>query len=292
MDARINLTHDAKRAASLIRQSSTGGHGAGVTFNFASSAAMRAFSASFSSRASRAMSLTASNSSRLTMSRSRRIFSAWLRTTVSTSRLTPWAAAAASFIRRPISSKNRLLVWVIAKNLRSAANCQRNHTMAIWTAQFKADDPPKALIALSCSGFLAIVSTLRRQPESQQVKKRHDRPTDRDSHQGRPHHHFHHPSRARRPASRHHFLHGRACNPRGTSRHGAPARHLGLLRDAAQYVLPLRRHGAWAAAGRSRIPRAQAHVPADGLDQHSPGNGGYKGVAGLCRRSGRRAQGY
>jgi hypothetical protein len=44
-----------------------------------------------------------------------RIFSAWLRTTVSTSRLTPWAAPAASFIRRPISSKNRLLVWVIAK---------------------------------------------------------------------------------------------------------------------------------------------------------------------------------
>src|SRR5437868_2987039 len=87
--------------------------------SLASSATMRAFSASFSSRASRAMSLTASNSSRLTISRSRRIFSAWLRTTVSTSRLTPWAAPAASFIRRPISSKNRLLVWVISEGLRS-----------------------------------------------------------------------------------------------------------------------------------------------------------------------------
>src|SRR5713101_7296139 len=84
------------------------------TPSLASSAPMRAFSASFSSRASRAISLTASNSSRLTMSRSRRIFSAWLRTTVSISRLTPWAAPAASFIRRPISSKNRLLVWVIS----------------------------------------------------------------------------------------------------------------------------------------------------------------------------------
>src|SRR4051812_9264003 len=83
--------------------------------SFASSATMRAFKASFSSRASRAMSLTASNSSRLTMSRSRRIFSAWLRTTVSTSRLTPCAAPAASFIRRPISSKNRLLVWVMSR---------------------------------------------------------------------------------------------------------------------------------------------------------------------------------
>src|SRR3981081_3325246 len=42
-------------------------------------------------------------------------------------------------------------------------------------------------------------------------------------------------------------------------------------------------------AGRSRGARAQAHVPADGLDQHSPGDGGYKGFAGLCRRPIRRA---
>src|SRR5579859_7664757 len=88
-------------------------HQGAVPPSFASSAAIRAFSASFSSRARRAMSLTTSNSSRLTTSRSRRIFSAWLRTIVSTSRLTPWAAPAASFIKRPISSKNRLLVWVI-----------------------------------------------------------------------------------------------------------------------------------------------------------------------------------
>jgi hypothetical protein len=86
---------------------------AGEMPSLASSAAIRPLSASFSSRARRAMSLTASNSSRLTRSRSRRMRSAWLRMTVSTSRLTPWAAPAASFIKRPISSKNRLLVWVI-----------------------------------------------------------------------------------------------------------------------------------------------------------------------------------
>src|SRR4051812_32076943 len=122
MDARRNSAHDARRAVfSLSRQIATS-VGAGASgaadgpASLASSAAMRSFSASFSSRASRAISLTASNSSRLTMSRSRRIFSAWLRTTASTSRLTPCAAPAASFIRRPISSKNRLLVWVIAKS--------------------------------------------------------------------------------------------------------------------------------------------------------------------------------
>src|SRR3954449_5087690 len=85
--------------------------------SLASSAEMRAFRASFSSRARRAMSLTASNSSRLTRSMSRRNFSAWVRITVSNSRLTPCAAPAASFIRRPISSKNRLLVWVMSNLL-------------------------------------------------------------------------------------------------------------------------------------------------------------------------------
>src|SRR2546429_8291651 len=108
------------------------------TPSLASSALMRAFSASFSSRASRAISLAASNSSRLTMSRSRRFFSAWLRTTVSISRLTPWAAPAASFIRRPISSKNRLLVWVISKISRSVAQWSASQTMAIRSALFKA----------------------------------------------------------------------------------------------------------------------------------------------------------
>src|SRR6267142_2160677 len=117
MDARIKSGHDTECGSPTLYPSvfmlPTSGAD-GETPSLASRAAIRVFSASFSSRASRAMSLTASNSSRLTMSRSRRIFSAWLRTTVSTSRLTPWAAPAASFIRRPISSKNRLLVWVIS----------------------------------------------------------------------------------------------------------------------------------------------------------------------------------
>src|ERR1700744_2780758 len=122
--------------------------------SLASSAAIRVFNASFSSRARRAMSLTASNSSRLTMSRSRRILSAWLRTTASTSRLTPCAAPAASFIRRPISSKNRLLVWVI-RGL-PARNCYL--TMAILGAAFK------TWAALSYCPFLAIVFSAQGKP--------------------------------------------------------------------------------------------------------------------------------
>src|SRR6202022_2702649 len=111
VDGRDKPGQDADRptSASPIRLQAVGEFP-----SLASSAVMRAFSASFSSRASRAMSLTTSNSSRLTTSRSRRNFSAWLRTTVSTSRLTPCAAPAASFISRPISSKNRLVVWVIS----------------------------------------------------------------------------------------------------------------------------------------------------------------------------------
>src|SRR5882757_2598760 len=129
------------------------------TPSLASSTAMRAFSASFSSRANRAMSLTASNSSRLTISRSRRIFSAWLRTTVSTSRLTPWAAPAASFIRRPISSKNRLLVWVIAgvapvggKGLAPPDNGDPDGAV-----QGQPCSRQGGQVALSCYGFLVIV---------------------------------------------------------------------------------------------------------------------------------------
>src|SRR5262245_946169 len=90
-----------------------GGVGADCPPSLASSVARRAFSASFSSRASRAMSLTASNSSRLTRSRSRSHFSAWFLNIVSNSRLTPWATPAASFIRRATSSKKRLVVWVM-----------------------------------------------------------------------------------------------------------------------------------------------------------------------------------
>src|SRR5258706_14240533 len=222
--------------------------------SLASSALMRAFSVSFSSRASRAISLAASNSSRLTMSRSRRIFSAWLRTTVSISRLTPWAAPAASFIRRPISSKNRLLVWVISKI--SPVGC---------AVVGKPDngDPERTVQGRSCrrtrtSRLVMFRFPCNRIERPHRAKKRrnridketsHDRPADRHSDQGRPNHYVHHPSRARRPPSRHHLLHGRAGNPRGTARHGAPVRHLGLLRDAAEPLLPLGRHGAWAAAG-------------------------------------------
>src|SRR5262249_7618383 len=87
---------------------------AGAEHGFAPGAERPAFKASFSSRASRAISLTASNSSRLTTSRSRKMRSAWLRNMVSNSRRTPEATPAASFISRAISSKKRLLVWVIA----------------------------------------------------------------------------------------------------------------------------------------------------------------------------------
>src|SRR2546421_10844242 len=87
--------------------------------NLASNAATRALSASFSSRASRAISLTASNSSRCTTSSSRKMRSAWVRITVSNSRRTPVATPAASFINRATSSKKRLLVWVMG-SLRAA----------------------------------------------------------------------------------------------------------------------------------------------------------------------------
>src|SRR5262245_13018254 len=92
-----------------------GGAGGGcpVPASFASSIPMRTLSASFSSRARRAMSLTASNSSRLTRLRSRSQRSNWFLNMVSNSRLTPCATPAASFIRRATSSKKRLVVWVM-----------------------------------------------------------------------------------------------------------------------------------------------------------------------------------
>src|SRR5262249_38556882 len=87
----------------------------------ASSAAIRALSASESSRAIRAISLTASNSSRLTTSRSRRKRSAWLRNSVSNSRRTPCATPAASFISRATSSKNRFVVCTMLASALAAA---------------------------------------------------------------------------------------------------------------------------------------------------------------------------
>src|SRR5262245_61459856 len=108
---------DKKRAPAPPAKKNDGdasGYGLPPEPSLASSAAMRAFKASFSSRASRAISLTASNSSRLTTSRSRTMRSAWLRNMVPSSRRTPEATPAASFISRAISSKKRLLVWVIA----------------------------------------------------------------------------------------------------------------------------------------------------------------------------------
>src|SRR5262245_56439494 len=65
---------DKKRAPAPPAKKNDGdpsGYGLPPEPSLASSAAMRAFKASFSSRASRAISLTASNSSRLTTSRSR-----------------------------------------------------------------------------------------------------------------------------------------------------------------------------------------------------------------------------
>src|SRR6266849_4096078 len=260
MDARIKSGHDVEYEAraspkphpSVFMLPLSGADD--ETPSLASSAPMRAFSASFSSRASRAISLTASNSSRLTMSRSRRIFSAWLRTTVSISRLTPWAAPAASFIRRPISSKNRLLVWVISISPVGCAVVGKSNN----------GDPERAVQGRSCARksqsachVPVSLQSYRTSAPSKKPRNRkdtetsHDRPADRNPDQGRPRHHVHHPSRARRPASGHHLLHGRAGDPRGTARHGAPAGHLGLLRDAAEPLLPLGRHGAWAAACRS-----------------------------------------
>src|SRR5215510_4141550 len=109
---------DAVRAPVEPDQPGGGGDGGdadGPPASLASKAASRVRSTSFSSRASRAISLTASNSSRLTKSRSRNHFSAWVLNKVSTSRLMPCATSAASCIRRATSSKKRLLVWVMCR---------------------------------------------------------------------------------------------------------------------------------------------------------------------------------
>jgi hypothetical protein len=102
--------------------------------------------------------------------------------------LTPWAAPAASFIRRPISSKNRLLVWVIVEiSGRLRRGRQRfgkglvGQTMAIRTALFKAGVARPVLflagghLALSWSGFLAIVS-MRAMPRNRQTEERKETP--------------------------------------------------------------------------------------------------------------------
>src|SRR5258708_6990603 len=187
------------------------------------------------------MSLTASNSSRLTISRSRRIFSAWLRTTVSTSRLTPWAAPAASFIRRPISSKNRLLVWVMSTS--PAAGCPDNgdpRGFVQGSAGFLGHEG-----RLSGCGLPAIVIIEPRPQKNRPEQVRHDRPADRYPDQGRQDHNLHQPPGTRRAVPHHHLLHGCARDPRGTARHGAATGDLRLLRDAAEHVLQQRRHGAW-----------------------------------------------
>jgi hypothetical protein len=53
--------------------------------------------------------------------------------------LNPCAAPAASFISRPISSKNRLLVWVISLSPVGGkiATTPVEQRMAIWARQFK-----------------------------------------------------------------------------------------------------------------------------------------------------------
>jgi len=83
----------------------------------------------------------------------------------------------------------------------------------------------------------------------------------RDSHQGRPHHHFiTHPERGGRiPSS---FLHGRSAIREELR---DMARRLGTQATmcCCQYVLPVRRHGAGAAAADPEAPSA-AHVPIDG----------------------------
>src|SRR5262249_22656697 len=115
----------------------------------ASSVATLARSASFSSRASAAISLTASNSSRVTTSSSRKTRSAWVRNRVSNSRRIPCAAPAASFIRRAISSRNRLLVCTIglSPGLRFAyadngsASGRPQGAMSLLTLPFPAIDP-------------------------------------------------------------------------------------------------------------------------------------------------------
>src|SRR5437762_7429725 len=66
---------------------------------------------------------------------------------------------------------------------------------------------------------------------------------------------LHHPSRARRAASRDPVLHGRAGDPRRIARHGTPARYFRLLCDAAEPVLPIGRHGDRPGATGSGVAR-------------------------------------
>ena len=132
------------------------------------------------------------------------------------------------------------------------------------------------------------IKRLTRNQNHNAKRNAHDRPADRYCDQGRQDHHLHHPSRTRRAVSGHHLLHGRAGDPRGTARHGAAARHVRLLRDAAQHVLPLRRHGARADPAGSGSARAQADVRLHELHQHSHGDGRHQGPARLRRDAGSR----
>ena len=74
-------------------------------------------------------------------------------------------------------------------------------------------------------------------------------------------------------------------DPRGAARHGAAARNVRLLRDAAQHVLPRRRDGARTDTTRSRGARAQADVRLHELPQHSSGHGRHQIPARLCRNA-------
>src|SRR3954454_19137296 len=83
--------------------------------------------------------------------------------TESTSRFMPWAAPAASFIRRPSSSKNRLLVWVMLRTPRPATSKMMADRMAIRAAACKMGPSCHALVSLS-SYLLRRPAALYEQP--------------------------------------------------------------------------------------------------------------------------------
>jgi hypothetical protein len=88
--------------------------------------------------------------------------------------LTPWAAPAASFIKRPISSKNRLLVWVILKRSGRCKLIVTDMTMAIPKERFKSAVGGQPDAPLPCHAPVSLQSyqALNQKPESQSKKKR------------------------------------------------------------------------------------------------------------------------
>ncbi len=163
--------------------------------------------------------------------------------------------------------------------------------MAIRTAQFKAGVVGlKGLVALSCSGFLAIVSIAKnRETESEKKRPMIDQQIEIPTKDGHTTTFITHPERGGPFPVIIFYMDAPAIREelRDMARRLA---HLGLLRDAAQPVLPLRRHGAWADPARPGSARTQAHVRVHELDQHSPGDGGHQRPARLCRQATRRAQ--